>query len=299
MANSFQKATQIVNTALGLLEREIVLPATTWRYGLADFRGAADDTVNLRVPAIATADDRTLRSGTSLTAHDLTENSIAVVLDKHPNSLVNIPDEQLTLDIDSFTAQVVARQARAVAEKLEGYIATALSGGDYKVGHTIEWNTGDPYASLIYARRVLNAANVPMNDRFVVLGSNIEAELLADDRVNAANTFGTDTAFREATVGRLFGFTVLTSNAVDPDVAYAYHRSAVAFANVAPAVPAGATTGASATFEGLSLTYVQDYDPTYAQDRSLVHSFAGVTMVEEAASGKVERAVKFVNNLTS
>ncbi len=299
MANSFQKATKIVSTALGLLERDIVLPQTVWRYGLADFRGAYNDTINLRVPAIATADDRTLRSGAVLTAHDLTESSIPVVLDKHPNSLVNLPDEELTLDIESLVDQVISRQVRAVAEKLEGYIAAALLAGDYKVGHTIEFNTADPYASLVYARRLLNAANVPMGDRFVVMGSTIEAEFLNDDRVQAANTFGTDSGFREATIGRMFGFTVLSSNAIGANEAYAYHRSAVAFGNVAPAVARGVTWGQTASFEGLALRVAQDYDPTYARDRILVDSYAGVSMVEEAASGKVERAVKFVNALSS
>lgn len=297
MANSFIKPDKIVRQALGLLQREIILPNVVWRYGEADFAGAADDTVTLRVPAVLTARDRALRATSALVADDIAEQSVPVVLAKHPYHLGNITDAQLTLDIVDFGEQVQMPQMRAVAEKLEGYIATALSSATYT--NVREFNTGDPYASLITARRLLNDANVPMGDRFFVMGSQIETELLSDDKVQQVQSFGSDSAFREASLGRLYGFTLVTSNAIDPNAAYAMHRTAVAFANVAPQVPAGATAGARAASDGLALTWIRDYDPTYTQDRSLVHSFAGATAVTDPETDKVVRAVKFTNTLSS
>jgi hypothetical protein len=50
VANTFLKPTVIARTALGLLERELVLPSLVWRDAVADFAGAQGDTVTIRVP---------------------------------------------------------------------------------------------------------------------------------------------------------------------------------------------------------------------------------------------------------
>lgn len=299
MASTYLRAEKIAAQALGLLERELVLANTVTRMGRTDVQYAQDDTVNLRIPARVDARERAVRATTQLSTDELTETSIAVVLDKHVYSLVPVTDAQLTLDIVSFGEQVQRPQMRGVAEKLEGYVQDALSGATYAVGHTQEFNTGDPFASFIKARKLLNDANVPMSDRFFAVGSQIEAEILADDRVTAADSFGTDSAFREATIGRLFGFTIVSSNTLGENEAYAYHRSAVVLPVVAPEVPSGATAGSQASMDGLAMTWLRDYDPDYAQDRSLVHSFAGYKAVDDGTGSKVVRAVKFVNSLTS
>lgn len=118
MANTFIKAQQIVDAAALLLQREIVLPRLVWTQPSADFVGALDDTVTLRVPAVLDARSRVLRSTTALVADELTETSVPVALDTHVYQLLNITDEQLTLDIRDFASQVLAPQMRAVAEGL-------------------------------------------------------------------------------------------------------------------------------------------------------------------------------------
>lgn len=393
MANTFLQASRIAAMALGLLQREIVLPRLVWRFALSDFRGAKDDTVTLRLPAIATARDYEWRTRTNpIVIDDLTEKPVDIKLDRQPYSAVAITDEQLTLDIVDFAAQVLTPQVRAVAERIEGYIATAMSGAPYKETLTfnaltdeaqtvnlgpasagtvtinvdgqatgnIAYNAdlaaiqaaidalpnvapGDVVASggpfpgtvtltfagafkdrdvaqvvvtptgltngavtvqttkaggqadddvwrdiVVESRRILNATNVPMADRVLLLGSSLEAAFLGHDKFVKANESGTADALREATLGRLGGFTVVTSNAIPANEGYAYHRSAFAFANVAPAVPAGASaggqdtpTGAGGTFEGLALRWLRDYDPNYLRDRSVVSAFAGVTSVND------------------
>lgn len=299
MANTFLRAEQIAAQALGLLERELVLANTVTRMGRTDFQYAQDDTVNLRVPATTTARERSLRATTALTSDELTESSIAVVLDKHVYSLVPVTDAQLTLDLVSFGEQVQRPQMRAVAEKLEGYVEDALAGVTYANEYTQEFNSLNPLQSLIKARQLLNDANVPMSDRFFAVGSQIEAELLGADIFQDASAAGTDSAFREATIGRLYGFTIVSSNTLSANQAFAYHRSAVCLPVVAPEVPQGATAGSQAQFAGLGMTWIRDYDPDYAQDRSLVHAFAGYKAVNDGAGDKMVRAVKFVNSLAS
>ena len=49
MANSFIKAERIASQALGLLEREIIIPALVWRNAGGDLAGAAGDTITIKV----------------------------------------------------------------------------------------------------------------------------------------------------------------------------------------------------------------------------------------------------------
>lgn len=293
MANTFLKPEVIARTALQLLQREIVLPRLVWRFGQADFAGAKDDTITLRLPAVLTARDYEWRTrGAAIVIDDLTEIGVDVSLDTHPYSAVAVTDEQLTLDIVSFGTQVLQPQVRAVAERLENLIATTLGGAivpaTAEVDHTI--GTTDGYATAVEARKVLNIQNVPPAGRVLLLGANLEADFLNSDHLTLVDQSGSDSALRDGTLGRILGFTVVTSNAIDPDIGFAFHATAVAFGNVAPVVPDGATAGASETLEGLAMRWIRDYDPNYLRDRSVVSAFAGASSVEE--DGENLRLVK-------
>lgn len=296
MANTIIKAGQIVQAATLLLQREVVLPRLVWRQPDAAFRGALNDTITLRVPAVRTAQTRTMRSDVPLSPTDLTETSVPVTLDTHVYDLLNIRDEELTLDIVDFAAQVLNPQMRAVAEGMEDVIGTALGAATWDAD-PVSFVEGDDkgYDVLVKAGRELNKLNVPRANRVFVAGANVEAALLADDRVVKANEAGTDSALREATIGRLAGFTVVGSNALGEDEAYAFHQTAIAFANVAPALPEGATMKARVATEGLALRYLRDYNPTNATgpvDRSLVDAFVGAASVDDGTSETNKRGVE-------
>ena len=304
MANTFIKAGQIVQAAALLLQREIVLPRLVWAQPSADFVGALNDTVTLRVPAVLTARTRTLRStGGALTPDDLTETSVPVALDTHVYQLLNITDEQLTLDIRDFSSQILAPQMRAVAEGMEDVIAAELAAANISGAQTLDQidtstapSSGEAYAVLVEARKELNDLNVPRGERVCVLGSDLEAWFLQDPVVVNHNSGNRD-ALEDATIGRIAGFTVVGSNAVDADKAYAFHRTAIAFANVAPALPDGASMKARVNAEGLALRYLRDYNPTNSTgpvDRSLVDAFVGAASVEE--DGNNNRLVSFSSN---
>jgi hypothetical protein len=284
MANTFLTAPTIVAQALGLLERELVLPRLVSAFGARDFRGAQGDTLTLRVPAVLAARDYTWRTRpAAIVVDDLTELGVDVSLDAHIYSAVSITDEQLMLSIASFGDQVLRPQVRAVAERLENVIATTLAAAATNSIDFVE-ATDEPYDVAVDARRELNRANVPLADRFLVLGSDVEAAFLKSDKLSKVNESGADSALRDAVVGRVAGFTVLTSNAIDPDAAYALHRSAIAFANVAPAVPDGAGFGAAQSYGGLAMRWIKDYDAAWLRDRSVVSSFAGAASVSDGAA---------------
>lgn len=296
MANSFIKADQIVQAAALLLEREIVLPRLVWTQPDASFVGALNDTVTLRVPATLDARTRTMRSSSGLTADDLTETSVPVVLDTHVYNLLNITDEQLTLDITDFARQVLAPQITAIAEGCENVIASALQSAT--AADIVDVDTsgapaaGEALAAALEASRILNANNVPRSGRVLVLGSSLESWFLQDSVINNHNSGNRD-ALDDATITRVAGFTVVGSNALSPNEGYAFDRYAVAFANVAPAVPAGAADGARTSAGGVAMRYLRDYNPTNSTgpvDRSLVDAFVGAA---DTSSGVNNRLVTF------
>jgi len=301
VANSFLKPTVIAGTTLGLLERELVLPRLMWRMGIADFKGAYNDTVTVRVPAYTTAREYEWRTRVSpITVDELTESSISVTLNKHPYSAVAVTDEELTLDIVNFAQQVLVPQVRAVAEKLETYVYAAMTAADLHWatiapgagdspgggGTTAEYDNDakDILVAINEANRRLNVKNVPRSERYVVIGADIEAILLNGSQLLDASAAGGDDALRNAQVGRLYGNPVISSNSIPSDEAWVFHRSAFILATVAPVVPDGVVMGSTTSLGDLSMRWIRDYDPNYLRDRSVVSAFAGYASVEDDPS---------------
>jgi hypothetical protein len=294
VANSYLKATKIAAAALGLLEREIILPSLVWRDAGGDFSGAFGDTISLRVPARTTARTRTFRGARPsasegngvIVMDELQETKVDVVLDTAPYSAVPITDEELTLDIVNFGEQVLRPQVRAVAESVENSVAAEMVGATYPTDHNLTMNSDpsveDPFDTIVDARVALNKANVPMSERYLVVGADLEGVFLKSDHLNRVDASGTDSALRNATIGRLAGFeAVVVSNALPANVGFAFHRTAFVLSMRAPVVPDGVTFGSSRAFESLAMRWIRDYDFRNVQDRSLVDTYIGTNHVAD------------------
>lgn len=308
MANEFLRAERIIAQGLGLLRRDLILPRMVTRLGIADFRGAKDDTINIRVPAILQAREYEWRTRTNpIVVDEITEESIPVQLNKHPYNAIAITDEELTLDITDWGAQVASPQIIAVAEKLESYVAAAMQNANYAATPIDFLESADPasqaspfYNALVDARKVLNDNHVPTAGRVVALGSAVEAAALKEPGFRRVDQSGSTDALREAIIGRTAGFTVIGNvQSLPENFAVAFHPSAFAFANVAPEVPAGAAAGATLVFDGLAMRWIRDYDAPYLRDRSVYSAFAGAASVEDGRddhgqlNGSNIRAVTF------
>lgn len=297
MANEFVKAEQVIAQMLGLLERDTVLAQFAWRDPRINdrFRGAKDDTVTLSLPAFVAARTRTLRSGTQITVDGLTETKVDVKLDTHVYKAIGISDEEMTLDIVNFGQQVTAPAMGSVVRKVDDAIGTAMANATPEV--TVTLDEDDPYLGLVDARIALNLANVPSGQRFLAVGSNVEAAILKSDRLSKFDSAGptVSDALREALIGRIAGFTAVTAIGLDPDIAIAAHQTAFPLALIAPDVPAGASWGEKSTFKGLNLRVLRDYDPTGSdgpQDRLLTDTFMGVGVTKD--SGTLDGDGRFV-----
>jgi len=282
--STFLKPTVIVQTALGLLVRELTLPRLVWRDPVGDFAGAFNDTISIRLPAYVEANTRALRSGATRNKTSLYERKVDLTLDTDVYLDTPITDEQLSLDIRDFGFQVLAPLTEAIGRKIEDKLVDVITGATYENSISFNHSTDKPYQDIaVAARTYLNNARVPMAGRAIVCGSLVEAAFLTDDEFIRADHVGTtaEQTVREAMIGRVAGFDVYTSPAIDSDKAYAFHQTAYALSNRAPVVPAGAPYGHSDSYQGLALRTVRVFDPDAVEDRLVMDSWLGATAVTD------------------
>lgn len=305
MGSTFLKPNTIANTAIGLLFRELVVARTVWTDAVnpGEFAGSLNDTVTLRVPARRSARTRTLRAGTPIVNDTSVEFGVDVKLTTDVYNGAPITDEEFTLDISDFGAQILMPQIRAVAEGVEDAIVDEIANAEYRQDMTIDptdsdfldLSETDWYKVATRARRLLNDQNVPRAGRTLLVGSAVEEAILNSDRFARFDSIGAEAtnALREATIGQIAGFNVVPSAALDEDEAYAYHRTAFVLAARAPRVPQGVSMGttrslgdagqmgATASFGGVSVRWIMDYDYQNTTDRSLVNTWVGTATVKD------------------
>ena len=277
--SDFIKAEKVVATSLGLLEREVVLPRLVWRDAAGDFRGAKGDTISLRLPAYGKANKRTLRGGAARTKSALHERKVDVSLTQDIYMDVPISDEEMTLDIEDFGSQVLTPVLGGVARALEDEVATLITGATY--ANSVEFDVAHPKAVIAEARELLNKANVPAGQRTLLIGSEIDTAIIQLDDFVRFDASGTTDTLREAMIGRVYGFDVVTSNLIAPGEAFAFHQTAYVLNSRAPIVPAGAPWGATQSFAGFAVRTVRVFDPDEVEDRFVADAWCGTNVVKD------------------
>lgn len=290
------KPEKIVEVGLGLLERETMLAQTVWRDAAGDFRGVKGDTISIRLPAYAVANKRALRSADARVRSTLFERKVDVSLTHDLQVDIPLTDEEITLDIRDFTREITGPATTAIVRAYEEEVADLMSNATYET--SIEFDNDDPYATFVDARTALNDASVPQNGRFAVVGTNLENIILKVPELRKVNEAGTDSALRDATIGRLAGFQVLVSNFLPPDEGYCYHRSAYVLNTRAPFIPQGAAWGASMSKGGFAIRVLQHLDAAAAAGPINVvfhDAWVGSSVVEDA--GALNSDGKFVPHI--
>lgn len=273
----------ISRVAIELLTRSLVLPNTVTRIPGAEFAGANGDTITVRVPQPGTA--RTQATpGATITYDDVTEIPVDVTL-SHLYHAKRITDEEASLTLSDFAAQVTRVQVDAVASGAEDELADAMNALSADASFAATASDADTIGKLIAARTALGGNNAPAGDRFLAVSSDIAGRILSVEQITKVSEAGTASALRDAMLGRLFGFTIVESNALDAGTAIAYHRSGFVFANRTPKIPQGARDGSTATVNGVGLRHIFQYQPDILSDASVVSTFAGAAAVYENGTG--------------
>jgi hypothetical protein len=281
--SNFLKATAVRDSVLTALSRMLTIAPTVWRDAGGSFKGAFGDTITLRVPSYTSADSRELRSGTSRTRRGLFETPVQVTLDHNLYRDVPLTDENQTLDILDFARQVINPMLGGIARGIEDVLLEdAVLSADYEYEVTVD--ASSPYSGIVQARKHLNDANVPFGNRFLAVGSSVEAALLESAQFARVDQSGTNQTLREGVIGRVAGFTTLSVPGIPPDEAYAYHQTAYALSTQAPIVPAGAPSGFTASQDGFALRLVQVLDSATIENIVAADVFVGATAVTDSGT---------------
>lgn len=287
MANEFLTAGQIAAASIVSLDKATVLAQTTWRDAETAFGGKQGDTVTVRVEGVAgDAREFNMDRSAEIVLDDLDETAVDVKLDTYLYKGAKVEDEALTLKIEDFNRQVSLPLVKSVANGIEGRVALRINA----TSNTVSGSYSDVIGGVLNAEEKLNDNDVPLDERFLVIGSGVRKHLLKSDELLHADKADSDSALRDAIIGDLFGFKVVFSNRISKDSAVAYHRSAFVTVQKALEVPRGATWGEVKSYNGFALREVADYDPRFQEDRVVVSTLLGTAAVEDG--GSIKRAVK-------
>lgn len=292
MANSLNhtkiKPEKLAATAAELMERELVVPKLFARKGIEEFKGAKDDTINVRVPGILPARDYEWRNNRAqpLLFDEYRERKLAVRFGGNAYSATMLTDEQREMDFMGWTQDILPAQSRAVARKLEYGAIKALKDGKYSVTIAAEGRArglqGNVINAIIEARHALNRMGASKVKRTLIIGSDWDT-ILQDALLIQASAVGDkygESAFADALIGRIKGFDIVVSEDIAPDEAYALTGDSFVFLNAAPGVPDSAVAGASMlSQDGIAMRWLRDYDPQYQVERSTVNTWYGYQQV--------------------
>lgn len=284
------KPEKIAATAAVSLEESLIVPAVFQREGIEQFKGAKGDAINVKVEGVLpyrTYGWRNDRS-TEIQFDTYSERTIQVTFGDDVYSGVKLTDEQNDFDLNGW-AKLMTKQVEAIGKGLEYQAVDYLTAAPYEVTLGGAVSGRDLRKTLIRAREVLNKFRVPKEQRTLLVGSAWETELLADEALNLASNVGDAeavSALREASIGRRYGFNIVVSNELPADMAVAMTTSAFIFATGAPSVPQSVPFGASASYNGVSLRWIRDYDSAHLQDRSIVNTYKGFRTVSDTLIGR-------------
>jgi hypothetical protein len=282
------KPEKIAATAAVLLEQQLIVPGTFRREGIDQFKGAADDTINIKVEGVLpfrTYGWRNDRS-TEIQFDTYAERKIAITFGGDIYSGVKLTDEQNEFDLPGW-AKLARKQTEAISRGLEHYATEHLLNAPYAV--TLGVASTALRSGLIRARAMFRALHVPEGQRVILCGAGWEAALLEDEKLNLAQNVGEAeavSALREATLGRRFGFEFVVAPELPDNMAVAMVDSAFIFATGAPSVPQSVPFGATASHKGVAIRWIRDYDSLRLQDRSIFNTYRGFRYVDDVLIGK-------------
>ena len=297
MVHQLYTPEQAARATLASLRYLTLLPRTVRQDFSQDFVAGVGQTVNVLGPVSAgkakvyTKANRTARD--AIQFNDLTQQWVPVTLENQVYNAVRLPDDFATFTLKDLTQQVLIPQAESVVDELASplvaeMVAIATDESIPEIGVTADGKSNFRTA-LIKARQVLNDRKVPAANRTFAVGPGMEAAALQDELLQKANESGTTETLRNATIGQLFGFTIVADPTLPDDFGVGYHKDAFAHVTRPSRQPDGAAKSATVAQDGYALRWIQHYNPLQLEDQSVVDTFYGAKTLDakRAVSAKL------------
>lgn len=288
MANTLLTPSVIAKAALATLYQNTVMAQLVHRDYEQEFQAKVGSTVTIRKPATFTAQEFT----TAITVQNAVETGVPVTLNKHIDVSFQVTSADMALNIVDFSAQFVAPAVEALTQKIDRDLLTLKNQVAQEVGTagattsgvagTNSWDADNPRVT-IDAGRVLDARNVPMSERYVVVGPTTKAQWLGDDLLSKANARGDTDGLRDASLGsKVYGFEPYMDQNINEsdEVNVAFHRTAFALVTRPLLLPQGAASAAYESYKGFGIRVVRDYNITSKAEVVSLDILYGVAVLD-------------------
>lgn len=284
MANTILTPDIIAREALMVLRNNAVIANLVHRDYSSEFVAGVGDTITIRKPASFVAKE----FSDKIEVQDATEESATVKMDKHLDVSFAVTSKQMTMDIADFSKQLLVPAMQAFLNKIDGYLLELAKGVTNSVTAS-----SDARNDVVDARAFLTKGAAPLTNRNLVVGSDMEADLLKTDLFVSAEKVGDDgTALREASLGRKLGLDCYVDQNADTAgiEGVAFHKNAFALVTRPLAAPSGAAKSAIVDYDGFGLRVVYDYDINNKTDVVSIDMLCGVKTLDKALAAKIVSA---------
>lgn len=215
MANNFLTPDIVAKEALMVLQANLVMADLVHRDYDDEFVEVGD-TIRVRKPAVFTAKNFTGQ----VSAQDANETSVQVKMDRFRDVTVNVTSKEMTLDIKSFSEQIVTPAMQAIAQSVdEDILAVLVASASYtKAGTTNPTNLAD----IADLAKKLDMNKVPVQNRRLVLNPEHKYRYALTDNLSKVSYAGTNETLRDALLGRIYTLeTYMDQNAPNTSAATA------------------------------------------------------------------------------
>lgn len=169
----------------------------------------------------------------AMTAQTINPTTAQLALDRHraiPFSISRRAGEQSKV---ALVPEALANGAKSLAAEMDDFMLGLIDAGVSTAApdHRLALTVGDPLADMATAKQLLDEANLPKSDRFIVASPGFINSMLATNNLIRVNEYGNEQPIQAGFVSRVYGFTVLesSSTAIIDNGFHAFHRSAMAF----------------------------------------------------------------------
>jgi hypothetical protein len=239
VSNTLLTNSVIAARMLANLFPNTVMLNRVWRDYSSEFQRGRGATVTIRKPATFTVDEF---AGTGITVQDTTETQVAVTLDKHLDVSFAVTAQDKTLNVVDFEAQFIQPAAAALAQKIDNLIMARYIDFYATVGTASA--TPDGVDDITNCGELLNTANVPLDNRSMVLGPKATNKMQQLAGFTYANNVGDQgQTLRTGQLGMKLGFDFeLSQNVKTHTAGTLTHNVTAGKGFVNGAVAAGAAT---------------------------------------------------------
>lgn len=247
MPNKFLTPDIIAKEALMVLQNELIMANLVHRDYSKEF-AKVGDTITVRKPAEFVSKN----FNGEIEIQDASEGSVPVTLDRYQDVSFEVSSAELTLDIQSFSEQLLQPAMQALAQKVdEDIIVTGVQGAGTEVKSNAEPTDLKDIADI---GKALDFNKVPQAMRRLVLNPEHKYKYALTDNLSKVAYAGTGETLRNAELGRIYSLDTY----MDQNAPYSLADEAGTVAtlkltgtkNATTATISGATAGSSTLKKG-------------------------------------------------